>query len=117
MTANRYSWSQSGMVRDDNGSFVLASDAAASEWRPIESAPKDGTNVILTNGKDVAEGNWVHDEGGTTEYRDSDGRWISQDDRDGFEGWIDWLGGMPDPTHWMPLPTAPSITVQKEQGK
>jgi hypothetical protein len=31
MTANRYSWSQSGMVRDDNGSFVLASDAAASE--------------------------------------------------------------------------------------
>jgi hypothetical protein len=31
MTENRYSWSQSGMVRDDNGSFVLASDAAASE--------------------------------------------------------------------------------------
>lgn len=81
------------------------------QWKPISNAPKDGTEIILTNGVNVSSGNWHHDEGGTTEYRDLDGRYMGQDDRDGFEGWIDWMGGMnPEPTHWMPLPAAPCLT-------
>lgn len=77
-------------------------------WKPIESAPKDGTDILLTNGVHVSCGHWHYDEGGTTEYRDLDGRYIGQDDRDGFAGWLDWMGGMtPNPTHWMPLPAAP----------
>lgn len=77
-------------------------------WKPISSAPKDGTDILLTNGVHVSCGHWHYDEGGTTEHRDLDGRYIGQDDRDGFAGWFDWMGGMtPNPTHWMPLPAAP----------
>lgn len=80
-------------------------------WKPIESAPKDGTDILLTNGVHVSCGHWHYDEGGTTEHRDLDGRYIGQDDRDGFAGWLDWMGGMtPNPTHWMPLPAAPGST-------
>lgn len=77
-------------------------------WRPIETAPKDGSEVMLSNGSAVAEGHWLHDEGGITEHRDLEGRYIGQDESEGFDGWIDWSGGMiPEPTHWMPLPPAP----------
>jgi hypothetical protein len=94
---------------------------AANGWLDIASAPKDGTEILLTNGADVSSGNWHHDERGTTEYRDMDGRWIGQDDHPYVEGWIDWKGGMtPDPTHWMPLPAAPgspASTVADEGAK
>jgi hypothetical protein len=82
--------------------------AEAERWQPIETAPKDGTEILLTNGKTVAEGQWCDEEPYIREYRDADGRWIDQQESDGFEGWMDWSGGMkPDPTHWMPLPAAP----------
>lgn len=82
--------------------------ALSEQWEPIESAPKDGTAIMLTNGKDVAEGHWYFEEGGTTEYRDLDGRYIDQKDNDGYNDWLDWDGGMqPAPTHWMPLPKPP----------
>lgn len=86
-------------------------------WKPIESAPKDGTDILLTNGVHVSCGHWHYDEGGTTEHRDLDGRYIGQDDRDGFAGWLDWMGGMtPNPTHWMPLPAAPGSTASGAPG-
>lgn len=78
-------------------------------WLPIESAPKDGTGILLSNGTAVAHGHWLRDEGGTIEHRDLDGRYLGQDDMDGYEGWLDWDGGMiPPPTHWMPLPPPPT---------
>ncbi len=77
-------------------------------WQPIETAPKDGTQVILTNGVSVAQGNWLHSEPFIREHRDLEGRYIDQDESDGYDGWIDFIGGMmPEPTHWMPLPTPP----------
>jgi hypothetical protein len=43
------------------------------------------------------------------EKRDLEGRYIDQDEHDGFDGWLDCDGGMqPDPTHWMPLPPPPA---------
>lgn len=68
----------------------------APQWQPIESAPKDGTNVLLVNCKgNIAAGLWQGDK--------LNGGW--------------WLrgGNKPDtffnfhhgPTHWMPLPAAP----------
>lgn len=87
-----------------------SSPLVADLWQPIETAPKDGTAILLTNGKDVAEGHWFFEEGGTTEHRDLDGRYIGQTESDGYDGWMDWDGGMqPDPTHWMPLPAPPEV--------
>lgn len=107
---------------------VLASilrEYAEGGWRDISTAPKDGTVILLFcpkgdgtpgNTYRVTAGNWESDPGGTTEYRDREGRWIDQDDRDGWEGWISWDGGFSEdtmmPTHWRPLPSPP-----QEQSK
>jgi hypothetical protein len=50
----------------------------------------------------------MHIEGGITEHRDLDGRYIGQDEDDGYIGWWDFSGEMqPEPTHWMPRPPPP----------
>lgn len=88
--------------------------AVLDGWRTIESAPKDGRQIILTNGTSVAQGWWEHQEPFIREKRDVDGRYIDQEEGDGYDGWIDCDGGMlPDPTHWMPLPAAPGSPPAK----
>lgn len=85
-----------------------SSTAPLLDWQPIDTAPKDGTNVIVTNGVSVAQGWWEHQEPYIREKRDMEGRYIDQDEHDGYDGWLDCEGGMqPDPTHWMPLPAPP----------
>lgn len=62
------------------------------EWQPIESAPKDGTSIIIyphTDGGDVGIASWINSVLG-----DTAGSWRSDYDRE-------W------PTHWMPLPLPP----------
>lgn len=103
-----------------------------SAWRPIETAPKDGTTILLFcpqgDGKPgstyrTTVGEWVDDPGGTVEYRDAEGRWIDQDDRDGFTGWVSWDGGFSEetmmPTHWLPLPEPPrdAAELAKAEGQ
>lgn len=95
---------------------IKASPAAGvPKWRPIETAPKDGSHFIATNGISVAEGWWEHQEPFFREKRDIDGVYIDQEESDGFDGWLDCGGGMlPEPTHWMPLPAAPQPGEQQE---
>lgn len=79
-----------------NGKFEYLQPAEfttpADKWMPIESAPKDGTEILLYwQGHMLAfdVGYWSTDIG--------------------FEAWRD-SGGVKfytDPTHWMPLPAAP----------
>ena len=69
------------------------------EWQPIETAPKDGTLVLLyaqgTLASGVYEaGDWYFWEG---EIVDCEGR---------LNHWIKGFG----PTHWMPLPPPPKVT-------
>ena len=90
-------------------------DAAAawnqrSAWQPIETAPRDGTWVLLAGGEcDLVEesrnkgrvvtGRW------TTEfYHKPDGNWQFAYYDAGF------YGEYKDPTHWQPLPSPPPIT-------
>ena len=60
------------------------------QWRPIETAPKDGRlNVLIkTEYNSVFEG-----------YRDLKGRWTAEDPRGGGDYYISG-----DITDWMPVP-------------
>ncbi len=76
--------------------------AEADGWRPIESAPRDGTLILLARGERVTYGHWVRLE----DAEDIDEPY-----------WHSWDGGfLTDPeydaTHWMPLPAPP-----KEDGE
>lgn len=73
--------------------------AIASRWQPIETAPKDGQEVILRRGKRVGSAMWVH--------------WPSTDFEEAGEGWSigfdseSW-DGENAPTEWQPLPAPPT---------
>ena len=79
-------------------------------WQPIETAPRDGTEILMTNGVDVSSGQWLSEYGGTYDQEGAP-------NGDGCDArWTDWTGGMqPDPTHWMPLPPPPIEPAQPEQ--
>lgn len=80
--------------------------ARAGEWQPIETAPKDGTELLLWNGEHII-GWW---ETGR-EFRGSD---HFNDWSFGYEtvsGYDAGFKRVNKPTHWQPLPEPP------EQGK
>jgi hypothetical protein len=63
-----------------------------SEWKPIETAPKDGRHVLLACIRFVCEG-----------YHESDERgWFQANTH-----WTDTVDGSVIPTHWMRLPAPP----------
>lgn len=70
-----------------------------SEWKPIETAPRDGTPILVAR-LDKAFG-WVR---GWSRWSGACGiyGWVSH-------GFFDVPGclGLAHPTHWMPLPAPP----------
>jgi len=71
-------------------------------WQPIETAPKDGTRILLLT--DVIESTCIRE-----------GFWQRGMCGDGF-AWKPWLGAVRRtttetlfPTHWMLKPTPPAI--------
>ena len=107
-----------------------------SEWKPIETAPKDGTEILVWHdhesdpyfaekkGTLTLYGGWC--EGTVAEY--SKGQYIAVWGGGHTDCWEDGGGSMPDwwfkhgseferplaPTHWMPLPPPPKAG---EEGK
>lgn len=92
-----------------------------ASWREIESAPMDGTTVLLYCPKGdgstgstyrVTAGFWDTGEGYIKEHRDLDGRYLGQDEQEPWEWWLTLDGGFSEetmmPTHWMPMPSPPS---------
>ena len=70
-------------------------------WRPIETAPRDGAEILLLTPEGVIEGAW-------------------SSPMDEWEVvWLDLHGcgccssGTAQPTHWMPLPDPPEPTEAK----
>jgi hypothetical protein len=61
-----------------------------SEWKPIETAPRDGARILV----------WPFGDNGTIKM-------IWSDDLLDKPYWLDGV------THWMPLPEPPSVTLQK----
>ncbi len=95
------------------------------DWRPIDTAPKDGTNIDLWvvnqdgEGWRIADAYWVHDRE-RDPYAPSKGKrdgWFAPDREYGDPGWADWPEGwtathdgreyFDRATHWMPLPEPP----------
>lgn len=84
-------------MTDDATPGALRSSAGLGAWRPIETAPRDGTKVLAWN---KGCGHWVasfrlptygepqNESHYVKEWRDGGGRWAT-------------------PTHWMPLPAEP----------
>lgn len=77
-----------------------------SEWQPIETAPKDGTLVLLTIGTHTGVGRWavisrrdtLNDTDDDVAVFDYEFGWRSPNDKR--------INGK-QPTHWMPLPQPP----------
>lgn len=101
------SWSKSSKVfREDCRAqaeiaiaVVRAHDAAAprNEWKPIETAPKDGTRLLAY-------------EKGCALYE----IWWQRNLGDQWDGWQDDWDDEPEPTHWMPLPAPPLAPHEAE---
>jgi hypothetical protein len=71
----------------------------AARWQPIETAPKD-CEVLLYGptqfgGKGIVQGAW---------------------NRGGAMHMEHWMGGIYEPTHWMPLPSPPAL-AEKDHGQ
>lgn len=75
-------------------------------WLPIETVPKDGTEIILLKGLRVGAAQWC--------------RWPASEHEDAGESWSisgdgdDW-NDEKAPTHWQPLPPPP-IHQQAKEG-
>ena len=74
-------------------------------WQPIETAPKDGTSILLVNNSGVSEGSWHSD-------MDHGADWEGQI---GLAGFCRADGKDQSNTHWMPLPATPNTAPAATQ--
>ena len=69
---------------------LAKAEQRVAEWQPIETAPKDGSFILLA----------------TPKGRIADGFWSL------VYGVWSWPYVMVEPTHWMPLPTPPKRSME-----
>lgn len=97
--------------------LLSAFEAGGGEWQPIETAPKDGTHILLglPRSKDQAQestvGWWQEEVADGEDYMGSDAGFVD------FEfkvfhpgrsfGNVKYQYGSYSPAYWMPLPNAP----------
>ena len=80
-------------------------------WQPINTAPKDGTRVLLVQGDLIGVGRWHLEESGHWATISEKGGKRTQEWEDTSSGWWeDVPQDMYEPTHWMPLPAPPTVT-------
>lgn len=77
-----------------------------ADWQSIETAPKDGSTILLWNEVNVTVGGWITDmdHGAEWEGQLHMADWWMLDSSDG------------GPTHWMPFPAGPTCGVQGPDG-
>lgn len=78
----------------------------SEKWKPIESAPKDGTRVLVSNGKYVVIAYWnteplIWEDGGNN----TQACWTVFEPDDFYYAWH--LLGDGGPTSWQPVPLPP----------
>jgi len=67
------------------------------KWLPIETAPKDGTYIILGGPYGAREGRWENSED-CHQWSGVKGYWL----------WEPFICDGEIPTHWMPFPAPPT---------
>jgi hypothetical protein len=74
-----------------------------AEWQPIETAPKDGTRILVVDCGFVQIARWDEE---FDNYNDRQGvpAWATFACDDGF-----YSEYAENPTHWMPLPEPPRV--------
>lgn len=82
-------------------------------WRDIETAPKDGTYVMLYAPGRLTYGHWsAPSDKPHIKYRDG---FAPEPEWEEWEPyWVSYDGGFTEeapPTHWMPLPAPPATPV------
>lgn len=84
----------------------------APQWQPIETAPKDGTAVL------VMQNNWPGCKNGVAEECNGHNTYVAAwwaDERGGAGAWICYMDAFRDPecpiqpTHWQPMPPPPGV--------
>lgn len=92
--------------------------AAQPQWQPIETAPKDGSKLILSyiNRNDMPRtvmARWLTDD--EAAETDADGVGLEGGWYECIDNWDDYTEVAiheGEPTHWMPLPAAPSAQAE-----
>lgn len=91
------------------------------DWQPIETAPRDGTRVMLWRGftaigswSEMVIAEWVDDAWRWPDHHDNPsthGDWSEENIADGYEDAKSF-------THWMPLPSPPlrGEWAQRDKG-
>lgn len=83
---------------------LSAPASPAPDWQPIETAPTDGTPILVADATSVEEGVWQPE---TEDETECGGSVVVP----GFDaGWwgSEWQPGAKQPTHWMRMPKPPS---------
>lgn len=95
-------------------------------WKPISSAPKDGSLILLgcpDEGPDgrpalCLPGHWLKGWGDAPDEKGQDDGWVAVTFNDFFPGRSfgnpDYMYEGSQPTHWMPLPAAPGAETPEE---
>ena len=82
---------------------LAAQESAVAQWQPIESAPKDGTTVLV--GVQHEMYGFVR---GYGRFKGNPGAFVSGWISNGFSDPPGNLG-LGNPTHWMPIPPPPAM--------
>lgn len=68
-----------------------------TEWQPIETAPRDRTQILVWDGRDIS----IALSGSFGAWHGTIGGELVAE----YDGYLTYL----KPTHWMPLPNAPVL--------
>lgn len=114
MRAHIERWQSLTLSPADRAILDQMEEEMAESWHPIETAPKDGSRILLfqpTPARYIADGFKGGNEHGQMQEIWM-GKWVDPDDEEGYWGdHGDNAKLLSDPTHWCELPDPPSAVT------